>query len=468
MNIQFKKNMTLMKKHSASINKLPKKFSQSIKIQATSSGDKTIWFNNSLIHSKYNPVKEGQTFAGKVKPGSQICLYGFGLGYHIESLLKKIGPSGSLLTIELNPDLLLAAIMLRDHSKILCDKRFHLVFGFDEDKVAKDVARHMKQLQSNPGSLEVLFHIPSFRCIPPNFPRLTNSLEVLLMERRFPAVLGNIEKENFLLNKEIAKKSTGINFLLSKHKGKPGLLVSAGPSLDEILPYLKQVGENAIIGCVDTAMPILSREGISPEYVFSLDPQEDSFDYFQENLGSEAKLIFTPTANSKIVHCYRGEKFIIFKLKHTKYSEDETIINDKGSTETGGSVSCLALDALVQFGCNPVFLIGQDLSFPNNRSYSSFSNNNKQMLDKLDNHNPLTKTHYAKSQENKTIHINTNDGRKVLTNQVMYSYLRTIEQIASQNPETKIYNLCSHGAKIDHVTSLGSVKEVLKFLVNRH
>jgi hypothetical protein len=90
------------------------------------------------------------------------------------------------------------------------------------------------------------------------------------------------------------------------------------------------------------------------------------------------------------------------------------------------------------------------------------------MLDKLNNHNSLNETHYAKSRENKIICVETNDGRRVGTNQAMYSYLRAIEEIAAENPETRIYNLCSHGAQIDQVTSLGSVKELLKFLVNNH
>ena len=459
--------MGLLEKHSSDTRDLSEELPATIKVKTTPSGDNTVWLNNILIHSMYDPVKEGRTFAKKVKTGSQVCLYGFGLGYHIDPLLEKIGANGFLLAIELNPDLLLAAMMLRDHSKILCDERFHLVFGSNEEKVATEITTYMDRLQKTcSGTLEVLFHLPSFKCIPNTFPRLMNALEVLLMERRFPAVLGSVEKENYSLNKEIVQDSTGIKFLNSAHKGKPGILVSAGPSLDDILPYLKQVSRNAILGCVDTALPILSREGILPQYVFSLDPQEDSFRYFQENLESPIKLIFTPTANSKIVHRYQGEKFVVFKKGHSKYKEETAVINDKGSTESGGSVSCLALDAFVQFGCNPVFLIGQDLSFPNNRNYSSFSNNNEQMMDKLGNQTSLTETHYAKSRENKTISIETNDGREVITNQAMYSYLRAIEEIAAKNPKTKIYNLCSHGARIDHVISLGSVKELLKFFNN--
>ena len=457
-----------MRQHSPYANDLPEGFSSSIKVQTTPSGSDTVWLDNALIHSMYDPVKEGETFANKVAIGSQICLYGFGLGYHIDSLLKRIGPDGFLLVIELNPDLLFAAMTLKDQSIILSDKRFHLVFGLDEEKVSAEISKYMKQLQTRSGSLEILFHSPTFKGIPSHFPRLTNSLEILLIERRFPAVLGSAEKENYSLNKEIVRKSTGISSLTSKHKGKPGIVVSAGPSLDEILPYLKRIKENAILGCVDTALPILSHEGISPQYVFSLDPQEDSFKYFQEDLKSAAKLIFTPTANSKIVHCYQGEKFIVFKKDHPIYKDDYANIRVKGSTNSGGSVSCLALDTLVQFGCNPIFLIGQDLSFPSNRSYSSFSKNNEQMVDILDDTNSLAETHDIKNRKNKIIYVETNDGRKVFTNQVMYSYLRAIEEIAAENPKTKIYNLCSHGAQIDHVLSLGSVKELLKFFVNNH
>ena len=103
--------------------------------------------------------------------------------------------------------------------------------------------------------------------------------------------------------------------------------------------------------------------------MFSLDPQEDSFQYFRDYLESSAKLIFTPSANTKVVHYYKGEKFVVFKKTSSQFKEEESIINSKGSTQSGGSVSCLALDVLIQFGCNPIFLTGQDLSFPCNRIY---------------------------------------------------------------------------------------------------
>jgi hypothetical protein len=414
----------------------------------------------------YDPVKEGQAFSKEIKVGSQVCLYGFGLGYHIDSILKKIGPNGNLLVIELNPDLLQSAIMLRDQSLTFEDDRFHLVFGLDEETVSMEITTHMKRMQIKESkNLKVLFHMPSFKCIPSAFPKLTNSLEILLMERRFLAVLGKYEKKNYELNKEIVAQSTGINNLSSRHIGKPGLLISAGPSLDNILPYLKQIHKSFILACVDTALPILSREHITPNYVFSLDPQEESFQHFQGYLDSPAKLIFTPTANTKVVHCYKGEKFVVFKNKLSQPNKEIFNIDNKGSTQSGGSVSCLALDSLIKFGCNPIFLVGLDLSFPNNRIYSSFSNSNNQMMDELGNDCFLNQIHYSKSRKDKTISVETNSGSEVVTNQAMYSYLRAIEEIAKVNPKTRLYNLCSHGAKIHNTVSLGSANELVKLLI---
>jgi hypothetical protein len=49
----------------------------------------------------------------------------------------------------------------------------------------------------------------------------------------------------------------------------------------------------------------------------------------------------------------------------------------------------------------------------------------------------------------------------------MYGYLRAIEELATANPATTIYNLCSHGAQIDHVISLSPVNELIKILIHK-
>jgi len=237
------------------------------------------------------------------------------------------------------------------------------------------------------------------------------------------------------------------------------VLVSAGPSLDDLLPYLQRFAKSAVIASVDTALPILAHENIHPQYVFTLDPQEESFLSFRENLDSRFKLIYTPTAATKIISCFQGEKFVVFKEGHSLYQNQKSQMEEKGTTQTGGSVSCLGLDCLIQLGCDPIFLIGQDCAYSGGRTYSKHSNMNTQLLDRIAERVTLSSGHMEKTGSKKQIRIKGNSAAMVSTSQSMYSYKRTLEEIARQHTGTRIFNLSSHGAELESITSLSSVSE---------
>jgi hypothetical protein len=462
MNSFYKKNISALNAQWPMLVSLSDTIADSVEVLSTKTGDVTVRYGDLLIHSAYDPMKEADKFARDIQPGSFVCLYGFGLGYHARALLEKIGPKGKLLVIELNPDLLSAAMILKDQTELLSDRRLHLIFGVEEAIVSKAISEQMEAWADTFNAPpEVLFHSPSFKCIPDRFPSLTNALEVMLMERRFPAVLGDLENQNYLLNQEIIRQSPGINSLAGTHRGQPGILVSAGPSLDDLLPHLKRFSDTAVIGCVDTALPILTRQGIFPHYVFTLDPQEESFRYFQENLVCPFKLIFTPTAHPKIMSYFQGKKFVVFKEGHSLYKNQEAQMQEKGVTQAGGSVSCLGLDSLIRLGCDPVFLAGQDCAYSGRRTYSRYSDRNLQLLDRIP-QGTLVNTHSEQAGLSKQITVDGACGSKVATSQSMFSYKRTIEQIAIQHSETRIYNLISHGAELENITHLGSINELVE------
>jgi hypothetical protein len=464
MNSFYNNNIAALKTRWPSMDSLPGTFSDRVESITAQTGEPTLRFDKLLIHSGYDPVKEGLSFAKNVPPGSRVCLYGLGLGYHVQSLLEKIGPDGRVLVIELNPDLLSAALHLRDQTSVFADPRLQMIFGHEESTVSREISKQMSEwLQYSANTsrpVKILFHSPSFKCIPKNFPSLTNALEVLLMERRFPAVLGDLESQNYACNQESVRESPGINSLRVTHLGQPGVLVSAGPSLDDLLPYLQRFTKSAVISCVDTALPIMAREGICPHYVFTLDPQEESFLSFRENLDCRFKLIYTPTAATKIISCFQGEKFVVFKEGHSVYQNQESQMEEKGTTNTGGSVSCLGLDCLIQLGCNPIFLIGQDCAYSGGRTYSRHSNMNVQLLDRIAERVTLSSGHAEKTGLQKQIRIKGNFGSMVSTSQSMYSYKRTLEEIAQQHTGTRIYNLNSHGAELENITLLSSISEL--------
>lgn len=435
--------------------------SDKISLLSASSGLPTLRFENTLLHSSYDPVKEAHRFAENLQPGARVCLYGFGLGYHLNAVLDKIGPDGRLLAIELNPDILTAALKLRDQSTLFEDRRFRLIYGTDEAKVSREIADEMERItEDHADQLEVLFHAPSFKCIPETFPSLTNALEVLLLERRFPAIFGNLEKANYSLNQKFVTDSPGINILKNAHKGQPGILVSAGPSLDLVLPFLHRLKGKFLIACVDTAFPILAKNDIQPDYTFSLDPQIDSAGHFIDYPAGKTRLVFTPTANHNVLKNFSGERYVVYKEGHS-LSKDSAM-KEKGTTRAGGSVACLGLDMLIHFGCDPVFLVGQDCAFSGSRYYSSQSQFNNKLQTRILNTTSLKKLHREKAQEKKQLSIKGTQGNSLLTDQVMYSYLRTLEHIIKANPDTRVFNLYSHGAEIEQAPVLGSASELMR------
>ena len=428
---------------------------------ATSSGQPTLRFENILLHSSYDPEKEAHRFAEKLQVGARVCLYGFGLGYHLDAILDKIGPDGYLLAIELNPDILTAALTLRDQTGIFEDRRFHLIYGPDEAEVSREISHEMERITGDHADqLEVLFHAPSFKCIPASFPALTNALEVLLLERRFPAIFGNLEKANYSLNREIVTGSPGINVLKNSQKGRPGILVSAGPSLDLILPTLHRLQKEFLIACVDTTFPILIKNNIQPDYVFSLDPQIDSAGHFVDYAAGKTRLVFTPATNHNVLKLFSGERYVVYKEGHSLSMDNESAMKEKGTTRAGGSVACLGLDMMIHFGCDPIFLAGQDCAFSGNRYYSSHSKFNNQLQSEIIRMTSLEKLHREKAQEKKQLTVQCTQGNFLLTDQVMYSYLRTLEHIIQANPGTRVFNLYSHGAEIEHAPVLGSANEI--------
>ena len=111
-NLLFERNLALLKNNTLASVDFYGELSKKITLFHSKSGLPTAKYGNILLHSKYDPEKEGMDFAKNIKPGSRLCLYGFGLGYHLPPLLEKIGSTGFLLVIELNKDILTTALKL--------------------------------------------------------------------------------------------------------------------------------------------------------------------------------------------------------------------------------------------------------------------------------------------------------------------------------------------------------------------
>ena len=142
----------------------------------------------------------------------------------------------------------------------------------------------------------------------------------------------------------------------------------------------------------------------------------------------------------------------------------EGYFQDKGFTFAGGAVSCIALDVMYQFGCEPIVFAGMDYSFPSHKYYSTNTVAMKQWYNEINRFNTIEMMHYNMIRTQKVRYIDDIHGKKIPTHELLYLYLRQIEEIISRYSGRAVYNFMSEGARIKGVERLGSLEELRRIL----
>lgn len=180
---------------------------------------------------------------------------------------------------------------------------------------------------------------------------------------------------NYRANRQAVRRGAGIPKLKGKFKDIPCILVGAGPSLDKNLKFLRwAAGKSMIIAC-DAALLTLLSEGITPNLVTVLDPQERILRFFKGIDTYNIRLVAPTIVHPKILHYWKGP--VLF---YNKFAPDIPVLTQiqkdaqhVGALTPGGSVLTITYDLAFQMEANPIVFIGQDLSFPKGKGHSSGS-----------------------------------------------------------------------------------------------
>lgn len=335
------------------------------------------------LHSKYDPIKEANNQVNSFSASSDdiIIVLGVGLGYHIKELRKKF-PKNFVVICEYNPDIFKFFIEYIDE-KFLKDEK--LIFLVSSEKIYSidSILRYLIYLKiKKQVKIRILRHIPSFNICPQYkeieneiLNRITEIYSDFLTTREFK----DLWTRNIKLNLNLFDSSYKLNELKQKYLNKPMAIISAGPSLENHLEFLKQNKITTV--CVDTALRFLIKNNFYPDYVISLDAKyENLYDFKYLNF-NKTKLIYDIVVFPKIPRLFK-ERYVTYTLKliktpDSKYIEyyDEPVrqviekYGDFGGLQSGGSVSTNALDFALFTGANPVYFVGLDLCNVNFKSH---------------------------------------------------------------------------------------------------
>jgi len=321
------------------------------------------------IHNAEDPAdcaNQAIDLLGSMDNEGIITLFGFGLGYLCEELLERIEQGHILMIYEATVELFKTALMTRDISALLESNKVNIVLGPDADNFT--IFHRYHQLIAN-GKFWVVAHKPSIKLNEKAYDRFLKRLkeEKKLTESGVVTVV-NLGKEfinTFLANIPFIIRKPGVNKLKDVFKGRPVIIVSAGPSLDRNLHLLEKAKGKAIIIAVDAVIPTLLPCGIIPDMIVGIDPLKNNIHMFKDNpLLKEVPFVCLAQYTPEIVRMYPGPMFFNSVPQNIAYKWLSYFWDDKGYIDCiGGSVAHLAFGVAEFIGSDVIAFVGQDLSF---------------------------------------------------------------------------------------------------------
>ena len=128
-------------------------------------------------------------------------------------------------------------------------------------------------------------------------------------------------RRNFQANLNAIQNHPGVEKLKDKFRDSASVLVGAGPSLDKNIFHLPLVREKAVIIASDAALKPLLRQGVVPDFVMVLDPQDDIVKFFTGVPHRGITLVVPTIVHPRVLDLWEGS--VVF---YNKYAPDIPIL----------------------------------------------------------------------------------------------------------------------------------------------
>lgn len=403
------------------------------------------------IGSKYNMKLEIEKFIKDLddfevdEKQSVIIVFGFGTGEHIKVLREKYR-NNEIIVFEPNINL---KEYIKEFENLEKDKKIEIFC--DENISVKEIVQD-KINQFN------LFHA-KFICFSNYYKIYKPEITEFLLELK--KIFYNLKLD---LNTAIHTSESGFLSLLenikymmdgvpadiyeNEYKNKPAVIVSAGPSLENNIDYLKDINDDMIVLTGGRTLRTLMDKNIKPHLLAVVDPNDVSYKLCEGYLeNSNVPLLFFEETNDRVVKEHKGDK--IFFTYNNAIAKIAGI--EMKPLLTGGSVAHILLSYAVMLGCNPIIFIGQDLAYTGEKSHAEIADNR-------DNVNWFER---LKAEDD--IYVDDINGNKVRTSLTLNKYRETIEEIIAANNDRTFINATEGGSRIK-----GTIEMPLREVIDRY
>lgn len=299
-----------------------------------------------------------------------FTLLGMGLGYFATAFAKRLQPYQRLVVWDADSAMFKAMCYATDITPLFSDKRTDVFIG---DQVITQIEPWWLKMDA----IEKLHIAPPLRA---GYTQVVGKVlydalfEKTVEMMRFHAVglstwrmFGRHIGDNDLRNMPEYFANPGYEHLNGLWRGKPAVCLAAGPSLQKNLRHLfpAAIRNRIALISVGTIYALLRGLGLDPDVVTTIDFQRlnwtDQFQYIP--LDPDCPLVYLHSTYPQTPRRWPGPRFVAENASDTvgwirQYGEG------KRSASMVQTVAHLNVMVALEMGCNPIILLGQDLSMP--------------------------------------------------------------------------------------------------------
>lgn len=242
----------------------------------------------------------------------------------------------------------------------------------------------------------------------------------------------------------------GLDEIRGKYKGKPAILVSAGPSLDKNIKDLKDAEGKALILSCDACYNTCLENGVHPEGIATMERYRPTYEYFYEgrHFAKDLVLIGPTLLWPEIFENFEGKKLLMAKSGEGVEGWWSSHFPQIDFLSMGHSCATAAFALAIEAGCNPIILIGSDLAFTDEKRHSESAHRNFKSTNDATN---------SKSD----LWVESIDGGKVRTTFVFNLFRAFYEQCAYLRTDRVMINATEGGALIHGMKNM-TLKEAIQ------
>ncbi len=300
-----------------------------------------------------------------------IVLCGLGLGYGLEALAERLSPDAVVFVLEENPALAALALDRIDITRYLASGRLFFIEPNEEkmEKLAGTIG-----WRYGPGQFDILvdpfcqrFFSHEFKSLIKAFVRRVR--EKALQAKAFTETAATAVR-NELANLPLTLSSPDVGGLRDIWAGRPVVIVSAGPSLNDSLPDLRQARDGVGLIAVGPVLRTLLAHDLKPDLAAVLDYGQSENDIFRDiGESPDVPLVFLDQTEPSLAGSFHGPLLSMVQTQAPVRLWLGHLFRNRRHWTVGGNVGLFCLDLAIHLGGNPIILVGQDLAYPDGMSH---------------------------------------------------------------------------------------------------